>query len=55
MVEKVKKSLLKLADLKEQKGIKMLGNFLLILTVIIMGIVICVVCYFFIADFLHNH
>ncbi|WP_156960147.1 hypothetical protein [Oceanobacillus manasiensis] len=55
MVEKVKDSLLKLADLKEQKGIQMLGNLLLVLTVIIMGMVICIVAYFFIADFLHNH
>ncbi|MGP4066123.1 hypothetical protein ACTWPF_14460 [Oceanobacillus sp. M65] len=55
MVEKVKESLLKLSDFKDQKGIKILGNFLLVLTVIFMGIVICIVTYFFIADFLHNH
>jgi hypothetical protein len=55
MVEKVKDTFLKFTELKEQKGIKLLGNFLLILSVIVMGLIICTVVYFFIADFLYNN
>ncbi|WP_193752028.1 hypothetical protein [Oceanobacillus picturae] len=55
MVEKVKESFFKLAELREQKGIKLLGNLLLILSVIIMGLIICTIAYFLIADFLYNH